>query len=158
MKQKIFVTTGSSLEFDDLIKITDYINNNKKYDVVCQIGKGKYKPKNLKFFKFTTNIDKYYTWADLILTHTGGTTLSEICLLNKKAIAISNPLGYKGIYEIAKKFSELGYLKYIDFKEVKEDKLYLEKSIDQILDVKFKFKKYKKIKQEIGKEIINFIT
>ena len=157
MKKNIFVTTGSVLHFDFLIKLIDSVNFNNKYNIIAQIGKGKYIPKNLKCFKFTTNISKYYGWADIIITHTGGTTLSEICLLNKKAIAISNPLGYKGIYEIAQKFDELGYLKYVDFKNIDGKFADFEKIIRDVLDGKYKFKKYTRKKQAIGQEIIKFL-
>jgi beta-1,4-N-acetylglucosaminyltransferase len=157
MRPKIFITTGSVLEFDSLIKIVDKINKDKKYNVVAQIGKGKYVPKNITTFKFTKNINKYYSWADLIITHTGGTTLSEICSKNKKAIAISNPRGYNEIYEIAKHFDELGYLLYIPFEKIDHNFKYLEEKIDLILSSKIKFKKYIKESNTIGKEIQKFL-
>ena len=157
MRSKIFITTGSVLEFDSLIKIVDKINKNKKYNIVAQVGKGIYKPKNITTFSFTKNINKYYDWADLIVTHTGGTTLSEICLKGKKAIAISNPRGYKEIYEIAEHFDKLSYLLYIPFEKVEKNSKLLENKIDLILSSKLKFKKYAKENNTIGKEIFKFL-
>ncbi|HRS42506.1 MAG TPA: glycosyltransferase [Candidatus Diapherotrites archaeon] len=158
MKSKIFITTGSVLEFDCLIKIIDKINKNKKYNIVAQIGKGIYKPKNITTFTFTKNIKKYYDWADLIITHTGGTTLSEICLNKKKSIAISNPKGYRDIYEIAEHFDKLGYLLYIPFEKIEKNPKLLESKIDLILSSKIKFKKYIKENNTIGKEILKYLN
>ena len=157
MRSKIFITTGSVLEFDSLIKIVDKINKNKKYNIVAQIGKGIYKPKNITTFSFTKNINKYYDWADLIITHTGCGTTTEICLKGKKAIAISNPRGYKEIYEIAEHFGKLGYLLYIPFEKIEKNSKLLEDKIDLILSSKIKFKKYVKENNTIGKEIFKFL-
>lgn len=157
MRPKIFITTGSVLEFDCLIKIMDRINKNKKYNIVAQIGKGVYKPKNIRTFSFTKNINKYYDWADLIITHTGVGTITEICFKGKKAIAISNPRGYKEIYEIAEHFEKLGYLLYIPFEKIENNSKLLENKIDLILSSKTEFKKYVKENNTIGKEIFKFL-
>ena len=156
MRSKIFITTGSVLEFDCLIKIMDKINKNKKYNVVAQIGKGIYKPKNITTFSFTKNINKYYDWADLIITHTGAGTTFELLKKNKKMISISNPKAIDN-HEIIKKFEDLGYLLYIPFEKIDKNPKLLETKIDQILSSKIKFKKYVKENNTIGKEILLFI-
>lgn len=156
MKSKIFITTGSVLEFDCLIKIVDKINKNKKYNVVAQIGKGIYKPKNITTFSFTKNINKYYDWADLIITHTGAGTTFELLKKNKKMISISNPKAIDN-HEIIKKFEDLGYLLYIPFEKIETNSKLLEDKIDLILSSKIKFKKYVKENNTIGKEILLFI-
>jgi beta-1,4-N-acetylglucosaminyltransferase len=157
MRSKIFITTGSVLEFDCLIKIMDKINKNKKYNIVAQIGKGIYKPKNITTFSFTKNINKYYDWADLIITHTGAGTTFELLKKNKKMISISNPRGYKEIYEIAEHFDKSGYLLYIPFENIEKNPKLLEDKIDLILSSKIKFKKYVKENNTIGKEIFKFL-
>jgi beta-1,4-N-acetylglucosaminyltransferase len=152
-KPKIFVTTGSSLEFDLLTTEIDKININKEFEIIVQTGKGKYLPKNCKFFDFDKSLDKYYDWADLVITHTGAGTLFELLYMNKKIISVSNPQGVEGIYEIAKMFDKEGYLKYFAYKNINQ----LELLIKKIINNKVKFKKYKLEKQEIGKEIIKFL-
>jgi beta-1,4-N-acetylglucosaminyltransferase len=156
MRSKIFITTGSVLEFDCLIKIMDKINKNKKYNVVAQIGKGIYKPKNITTFAFTKNINKYYDWADLIITHTGAGTTFELLEKNKKIISVSNPKAIEN-HEIIKKFEDLGYLLYIPFEKIENNSKLLEDKIDLILSSKIKFKKYVKENNTIGKEILLFI-
>ena len=156
MRSKIFITTGSVLEFDCLIKIMDKINKNKKYNVVAQIGKGIYKPKNITTFSFTKNINKYYDWADLIITHTGAGTTFELLKKNKKMISISNPKAIDN-HEIIKKFEDLGYLLYIPFEKIDKNPKLLEDKIDLILSSKLKFKKYVKENNTIGKEIFKFL-
>ena len=154
-KLKIFVTTGSVLEFDCLVKIIDNINKDKRYDIICQIGNGKYIPRNLKHFKFTNNINKYYSWADLIITHTGVGTIIEICSLNKKAIAISNPKA-KDNHELVKKFHKEGYLLYIPFEDIENNEQLLNKKIIEVIKNKT-FKKYIKKENNIGKEILKYL-
>lgn len=154
-KTKIFVTTGSVLEFDDLVKVIDNINKNKKYNIVIQIGKGRYLPKNCKYFKFTDDINKHYSWADVVVTHTGVGTINELFLKNKKIVTIDNPKGYNEIAEIAKKYHKDGYLIYLPFKKLYEDNNILDDKIKEV--IKKKFKKYKKEKNNIGKEILNFL-
>jgi len=156
MRSKIFITTGSVLEFDCLIKIMDKINKNKKYNVVAQIGKGIYKPKNTTTFTFTKNINKYYDWADLIITHTGAGTTFELLEKNKKIISVSNPKAIEN-HEIIKKFEDLGYLLYIPFEKIEKNPKLLGDKIDLILSSKIKFKKYVKENNTIGKEILLFI-
>jgi len=157
IKSKIFVTTGSALEFDLLSKIIDIINKNKKYSVIIQIGKGNYKHKNCKYFKFTKDIDKYYDWADLVITHTGAGTLTELIINNKKVISISNPKGYDAISEIAIEFDKLKFIKYLSFYKIKNNYKYFIKIIVDILNNKIEFKKYYKKKENIGTEIMSFL-
>ena len=152
-KLKIFVTTGSSLEFDLLSKTIDEINKNNFYKIIVQIGNGKYFPKNCNYFTFEKSLNKYYDWADLVITHTGAGTLFELLDKNKTVISISNPKGMKGIYEIAEQFDKKTHLKYISYKDINK----LDKTISEILNNKIKFIFYKKEKQEIGKEIIKFL-
>jgi hypothetical protein len=78
-KPKIFVTTGSSLEFDLLTTEIDKININKEFEIIVQTGKGKYLPKNCNFFDFDKSFDKYYDWADLVEI-----TLATIFINNQK--------------------------------------------------------------------------
>jgi len=157
-KKNIFVTTGSFIEFDLLVKIIDNINTNKKYNVVFQIGGGNYTPKNGLYFKFDKNLNKYYKWCDLVITHTGAGTLTELHKKNIKTIAISNPKHYKDVAEIAQKFNSFNYIKFLEYNTIRYNIKLLIKTIEDILSNKIKFKKYKNKKETIGKEILKYIN
>lgn len=154
MKKKIFVTTGSSLEFDSLVKEIDKINKNKIYNISCQIGSGKYIPKNCKYYRFKGSLEKDISWADLIITHTGAGTLFELLEKGKTIISVQNIKGVEGIFDLPLYLNKNKHIKYVSNKDISN----LANIIKQLLDVKLnKFKKYKKEKQEIGYEIKKFI-
>ncbi len=152
MKTKIFVTTGSVLEFDELIKQLDKINLNKQYNLTAQIGKGKYIPKHLNYFKYSKDLNKYFDWADIVITHTGAGTLFELLEKNKKIICISNPKATDN-HELAEKFAKEKHLIFLKGKDIST----LEKSIQSTI-INKEIKKYKPIKSTIGKEILKYIT
>lgn len=151
MKTKIFVTTGSVLEFDSLIREIDNINKNKDHDIICQIGIGSYIPKNERHYRFKKSLEKDYSWADIIITHTGAGTLFELLEKNKKVICISNPKAIDN-HELAEKFVKEKYLYFLSGKE-----LFKLKDLLQRLQHEKEIKKYSIRKNTIGKEIIRFI-
>jgi UDP-N-acetylglucosamine transferase subunit ALG13 len=151
---KIFVTTGSILEFDCLVEIIDNLNKANKYNIAIQTGKGRYLPKNCKYFKFTEDINKHYKWADIVITHTGVGTIMELLNNNKKIITIDNPKAVDN-HELVKNFNKEGYLIYLPFKDINNNNSYLEEKIKEV--VKKKFKMYKKEKNTIAKEILDYL-
>jgi beta-1,4-N-acetylglucosaminyltransferase len=152
-RKKIFVTTGSSLEFDLLSEELDKINKNKEFEIIIQIGCGKFFPKNCKYFKFEKNISSFYDWADVVVTHTGAGTLFELLEKKKKVISVANPFGIYGIYELPIYLDKKKYIKYVSYININE----LKNILENIFNNKIKFKIYKKEKQEIGKEIIKYL-
>lgn len=86
----IFVTVGTEM-FDELVKKMDEIAAELREKVAIQIGKGRYEPKNCKYFRFVSEMNLYYEKADLIVTHGGAGTIFELLAKNKKIIGISNP-------------------------------------------------------------------
>ena len=86
----IFVTVGTE-RFDELVKKMDDIALELSEEVTIQIGKGRYEPKNCKYFRFAPDIDQYSEKADLIVAHGGAGTIFELLGKNKKIIGISNP-------------------------------------------------------------------
>lgn len=153
MKTKIFVTTGSVLEFDILTKEIDKINENKRYAIICQIGIGKYIPKNAKYFRFKKNLEKDYSWADLVITHTGAGTLFELLHKNKKIICISNPKATDN-HELAEQLNKEGRLIFLKGEDIKN----LKKTIQEKEKLNFKTTKYRPVRSTIGKEILNYIN
>lgn len=91
----IFVTVGSVAPFDGLIEKVDLLadahGETMIKDPVMQIGNGKYIPKNGRWFRFETDLSRYYRNADLIITHNGAGTLFDILPLGKKVIVVPNP-------------------------------------------------------------------
>ena len=83
---KVLVTVGTG-KFDELIKAVDALD----IEAVCQIGQGKYTPKNHQWFRMQPSLHELYRWADVIITHAGGGTLFEALNAGKKVIAIPNP-------------------------------------------------------------------
>ena len=91
----IFVTVGSVAPFDELIEKVDLLagaqGETRIKDPIMQIGNGKYIPQNGRWFRFETDLSRYYMDADLIITHNGAGTLFEILPLGKKVIVVPNP-------------------------------------------------------------------
>jgi len=83
---KVFVTVGTTI-FTDLIKKVDTI---KGLEAVMQISNDGYVPKNYKFYDFCEDIDTYYNWADVVITHAGAGSVYQLLELDKKVIIIPN--------------------------------------------------------------------
>ncbi|GAA0892344.1 hypothetical protein GCM10009122_20230 [Fulvivirga kasyanovii] len=87
--KKIFVTVGTT-NYDNLIQFCDNKLNKKKYSFIFQIGNGKYIPKNHQYFTYTSNIDDYYSKADIIITHAGAGTVYKLLEESKDVIVVPN--------------------------------------------------------------------
>ena len=84
----IFVTVGSG-SFDDLIEKVDSLNL-KEHQITCQIGNGKYTPRNFDFFTLKANLHKEIKQANIVITHAGAGTIFPLLEINKKIIVIPN--------------------------------------------------------------------
>ncbi len=117
----ILVTVGTE-RFDDLVKKMDEIAPELSEKVTIQMGKGRYEPKNCKYFRFVSDMDQIYEKADLIVTHGGAGTVLELLEKNKKIIGISNPEKPGQHQEdILKALSQQNYLIWCrDLKKLKE--------------------------------------
>ena len=146
----IFVTVGTG-KFDQLIKEMDKIALNKKYQIIAQIGKSNYLPKNISYFRFKSSLVEEYKKADLVIAHAGAGTTYEVLSMQKKLISVAN-LNRTDQHQldIVKKMSQEKYLlwcKSITFLS------------EQIKDVKnIKFKKYLSPKNKIAEVIINYLN
>lgn len=78
----IFVTVGTQLPFDRLIKAIDkWCFENPEEEVFAQIGASTFVPQNMRFSKFITpsDVEKYSKDSDLIIAHAGmGSVLTAL--------------------------------------------------------------------------------
>ncbi|MGL4800922.1 MAG: PssE/Cps14G family polysaccharide biosynthesis glycosyltransferase [Cetobacterium sp.] len=84
---KIFVTVGTT-PFESLIKYID--TNIKNHELIAQISTGKYIPKKMESFDYKENIENYYKWADLIITHAGAGSVYKLLEMGKRIVVIPN--------------------------------------------------------------------
>lgn len=78
----IFVTVGTDLPFDRMMKVIDvWAGENERSDVFAQIGEGGWEPENIEFVNFLQPpqfLSKFKS-ADVIISHAGmGTILSAL--------------------------------------------------------------------------------
>jgi beta-1,4-N-acetylglucosaminyltransferase len=86
----IFVTVGTT-DFDPLVQAMDHLAPGLGEEVVAQIGRGKYEPRNVRFVRLVPSLDSYYREASLVISHGGMATLMEAAGLGKPLVAVSNP-------------------------------------------------------------------
>lgn len=78
----IFVTVGTQLSFERLVRAVDeWAGNNKDKTVFIQLGQTLYRPNNCEFSSFTdpAHWEKLFQESELIVSHAGmGTILKSI--------------------------------------------------------------------------------
>jgi UDP-N-acetylglucosamine transferase subunit ALG13 len=125
----IFITTGTQAPFDRLVKAMDAIIPNLKGEsVVAQVLKSNYRAQNMETYDFLApqDFDRYFSEAELIVSHAGmGTIISA--LVQKKPILIIPRLVEYGEHRndhqlaTAKAFETLDYIKVVyDLNELEE--------------------------------------
>lgn len=88
---KVFVTVGSVAPFDELVRAVDSFAGVSGINCTIQIGKGEYVPRNAEWFRFADDLSRWYSWADIVVSHNGAGTIFELLHLGKKVIAVPNP-------------------------------------------------------------------
>ena len=73
----IFVTVGTT-EFSLLVQVVDGLSQNLPEEVVMQIGRGSYEPKNCEYFRFAPSLTPYYKQASVVISHGGVGTITEV--------------------------------------------------------------------------------
>jgi beta-1,4-N-acetylglucosaminyltransferase len=86
----IFVTVGTT-EFDTLVAAADQLAAVIEDEVVIQIGRGSIEPRQARYFRFAPSLDPYYAAADLVITHGGLGTLTEVLQRGLRTVGVSNP-------------------------------------------------------------------
>ncbi|NWF96296.1 MAG: hypothetical protein HXY34_09145 [Candidatus Thorarchaeota archaeon] len=87
----ILVTVGTS-HYDPLIEEMDRLVGEGIVSdtVVAQIGRGHYQPRNMRFFRFISSLNKAYQHADLIISTGGAGTTMECVRQGRPLIVIEN--------------------------------------------------------------------
>jgi beta-1,4-N-acetylglucosaminyltransferase len=86
----IFVTVGTT-RFDDLVGTVDRLAPELDEQVLCQIARGDYTPRNCRYFRFAPTLEPHLRQADLIIGHGGLGTVMEAIRMGKPFIGVSNP-------------------------------------------------------------------
>jgi UDP-N-acetylglucosamine transferase subunit ALG13 len=87
----IFVTVGTQLPFDRLIKAIDHwAGENKPVDVFAQIGPTKYEPQNIQWLQFldAEAFQKRIEQADIIVAHAGMGSIITALQLGKPIVVM----------------------------------------------------------------------
>lgn len=154
----IFITVGSQLTFDRLLKAVDkeIEAGNIKDQVIVQGGKTKYKSKYMTIIKYLDldEFENYIKNADLIISHGGVGSIIDALKYNKPVIATPRLKKYKEALndhqiQIIENFGIEGYIiPLLDLKKM-SDALKIAKT--------FKPKKYKSNTSNMVKLIEDFI-
>lgn len=106
----IFVTVGTT-DFDDLVIAADRLAATLVEEVVIQIGHGLVEPRHATWFRLAPSLEPYYTAADLVITHGGLGTLTEVLARGLRLVGVANPDRFDRHQEqILRQFEEEGYL------------------------------------------------
>ncbi len=154
----IFVVIGLTYGFERLIKKMDEIAGKIKEEVIIQIGLTDYKPKNAKFFKFSSEeyFNNKFRKARIIISHAGTGTILTARKFKKPIIIVPRQKKYgeviddhqmeiateleghkniKIIYELNKLEENLN-ISYENFNSIKYDS----KLVDSLKNYLSKFK------------------
>ena len=106
----IFVTVGTT-EFDSLVAAADRLAAAIEEEVVIQIGHGTVEPRHALWFRFAPSLDEHYTATDLVITHGGLGTVTEVLLRGLRTVGVSNPDRYdRHQDQILHAFEDAGHL------------------------------------------------
>jgi len=86
----IFVAIGTTY-FDELIEFMDNLVPTLSEEVIMQIGRSQYEPKNCRFFRFEPSLSPYYQQASLIISHGGLGIVTEVLNLGKPLVTVEDP-------------------------------------------------------------------
>ena len=86
----VFVTIGST-NADTIIREIDEVAPHFCQSTTVQIGSGRYKPKNCRFFRFAPSLKPYYEAATVVIGHGGVGTVFELLRMHVPFIGVNNP-------------------------------------------------------------------
>lgn len=86
----IFITVGTT-DFDALVAAGDALAAASSEPVIIQIGHGDVEPQHAEWFRFAPSLDAYYARADVVVTHGGLGTVTEVLRCGLRVVGVSNP-------------------------------------------------------------------
>jgi beta-1,4-N-acetylglucosaminyltransferase len=86
----IFVTVGTT-DFDALVIAADRLVATTDEPVVIQIGHGEVEPQHARWLRFAPSLDPFYEQADVVVTHGGLGTVTEVLRRGLRMVGVSNP-------------------------------------------------------------------
>ena len=145
----IFVTIGTQEPFDRLIKAVDHLAGKiPGVEVVAQVSKMEYIPKNLKTFDFLTpkEFDNYFNSASLIIAHAGMGTIISALVGNKPIVVMPRLMKYSEHrsdhqLDTANEFKKLDYI-YVAQDEVELEKIFNDFILTGTISVKHNLNDY----------------
>ena len=106
----IFVTIGTT-DFDQLVQKMDSLAPSLSEQVVLQIGKSSYAPRNCEYFRFAPTLEPYIARANLVVSQGGMAVTYEVLRQGKKLISVENTTYADGHQkEILEVLAEENYL------------------------------------------------
>ena len=114
----IFVTIGTQEPFDRLIKVMDELALElKDIEIIAQVSQTNYKIKNMKILNFVApaEFNKYFSEAQLVVSHAGMGTIISALEQKKPIIVMPRLMQYKehrNEHQLAtaNRFDKLGYI------------------------------------------------
>lgn len=94
----IFITVGTQLGFDRLIKFMDeFVKNNSSCECFAQIAQGKYTPKYFPYKRYLTakQHNQYILRSDVIISHAGMGTIINCLVLSKPIVILPRKVSLK---------------------------------------------------------------
>ncbi len=114
----IFLTVGTQLPFDRLVKAVDEWGESQELEIIAQIGNSKYKPMNMKYKSFfdPQEMRELFNRTDLIVSHAGMGTIISALQKKKPILVMPREVAYdehRNDHQLAtaKSFFLKGYIK-----------------------------------------------
>ena len=106
----IFVTVGTT-DFDALVIAADRLAATTDETVVIQIGHGEVEPQHAQWLRFAPSLDPFYDQADVVVTHGGLGTVTEVLRRGLRLVGVSNPDRFdRHQDQILQAFEQAGHL------------------------------------------------
>lgn len=129
---KIFLSVGTQLPFDRLVKVVDeWAKEQDEVKVTAQISDYNYVPKSIKFYKYLDScfFSEYFYDADIIISHAGMGNIITALDLGKPIFIMPRKFSY-GEHRNDHQLSTVEQFKHKNNIYVFDDKSGLEKAID----------------------------
>lgn len=86
---KILVTVGTT-KFDELIEAVASSAYFADCECVLQVGPGGRHASGFRCLEYTPDIEDYYRWADVVVTHAGAGSIYRLLELSKRLVIVPN--------------------------------------------------------------------